>query len=95
MIDQSCVGRNCVIDKASIVDTILYDRVRIASGVQLTRCVIGEGCSIESDVRLHDVVVGDGEIISSGTDLNTSIVWTKAKPEGYPEKQIGNPLKED
>jgi mannose-1-phosphate guanylyltransferase len=94
-VEQSCVGNDCSIEKAAIIDSVLYDRVQVAKGAQLTRCIIGEGCSIETGAHLHNVVVGDDEVIPEGTELETRAVWTQAKPAGYPDKQIGNPVKED
>lgn len=94
-MQRSCIGRSCTVGAAAISETVLYDEVQVADDVYLSQCIVGEGCTIGKGARLRNVVVGDGETLEDGGEWETMAVWTQAKPAGYPDKQIGNPVKED
>jgi len=73
------------------VDSIGGANVRVASGAVVERCVLGDGVTVQANVKLRDCIVGDGEIV--GHDATNARIWTGRPPAGYPEKQVGNPLK--
>lgn len=82
-----CIGRNSELEKC-----IIYDNARIEDSAVLYNCVVGENCNIGSFSNLKNAVIGDKESISEKTILDNKAVWTQPKPEGYPNKQIGNPI---
>jgi len=89
----SCLGENVFVDIGSKINSsILYNKVKIGKNVSLENSVIGENCKIGENSNLKYTVVGDNEIIENNTKINNKIVWTQEKPEGYPNKQIGNPI---
>ena len=92
-LKMSSLGNNITIGKNSVVDSsIIYDNALIGDNVNLSRCVIGENCKVCSGSSLKHVVLGDNEKLDDKTKLDNKAVWTKPKPEGYPDKQIGNPI---
>ena len=95
ILKESCIGNNVSIGKNSKIDsTIVYDNVIIDENVILSNCVIGEKCKIGNSSKIINSVLGDNEIIDKQTFLDNKIVWSKAVPEGYPDKQIGNVIGE-
>jgi NDP-sugar pyrophosphorylase family protein len=63
---------------------------RIADGVHLEDCVLGDGVTIDVGVHLKNTVVGDGEFVRDS--VSDARIWTKAIPNGYPAKQVGNAM---
>jgi mannose-1-phosphate guanylyltransferase len=52
------VGRGSRIDpSARLVDTAVWDDVEIGPGVELTRCVVGDGARVTAGTRLRDCAV--------------------------------------
>jgi len=94
-LHQACVGRDCMVaEEAQVSSSVLYDRVTVEEGARLDICIVGEGCTVGSHARLSNMVVGDGETIDDRAHLENTAVWTRPRPEGYPDRQIGNPVKE-
>jgi len=92
---NSCIGNNVNIGKNTRLEsTIVFDNTTIGDNVVLTHCVVGENCNIENYSNIINTVVGDGETINEKTILENALVWTKTVPRGYPDKQIGNVLRE-
>ena len=92
-LNLTCVGKNTTIGQNSMINSsIIYDKSAIEENVILNRCVIGENCVVGKNSILNDVVLGDNEKIKPNTEINNQIIWTQPKPEGYPDKQIGNIL---
>lgn len=90
-LDLSCISNYVTIEENSkIKQSIIYDNVKIGKEVILNKCVVGENSRIGDNVNLEYVVVGDNEIVKNNTNLENKTVWTQPKPEGYPDKQIGN-----
>jgi len=90
-LNLSSVGNNVFIDENSKIEkSIIYDKAKIGKDVILDSCVIGENAKIGDNTYLKYVVVGDNETLKDNTKLENKTVWTQSKPEGYPDKQIGN-----
>jgi len=79
------IGKNCVLEK-----TIVLDHAEIKEGVKINNSVIGEKSKIGSFSDIKNSAIGDNEILDEKTKIDNKIVWTQKKPEGYPDKQIGN-----
>ena len=92
-IPKSTIGSNVKIGKGSKLEScIIYDNAEISNEVVLKDCVIGENCKVGKNSKLTNCVLGDNESIDPESILDTQIVWTQPKPQGYPDKQIGNIL---
>ncbi len=85
------VGRDTnVADDVVIENAVTGDRCDLASGVVLRDTILGDDVRIAAGVILEGCVVGDGEVVAaSATDAR---IWTRPKPAGYPDKQVGNAL---
>ncbi|MCK4364417.1 MAG: NDP-sugar synthase [Thermoplasmatales archaeon] len=92
-LKQSCIGNNVSIGKNSNVESsVVYDNAIIGENVNLSGCVIGENSKVSNFSNLKDTILGDNETLEEETSLDNKAVWTQPKPEGYPDKQIGNPI---
>ena len=92
-LKSCCLGNNVYVGSGSKLEScIVYDNAKIKDNLVLNNCVIGENCIVGSFSNLKNTVVGDKENISEKTTIDNKIVWTQPKPEGYPDKQIGNPI---
>jgi len=93
LLKQSVLGSNISVGKnTNIESSVIYNNAIIGENVKINGCVIGEKCKVGSFSNLKDTVLGDNEKIEKDTILNNKAVWTQPKPEGYPDKQIGNPV---
>jgi len=93
LLKQSCIGNHVSTGKNSSIDSsIIYDNAIIGENVKLTGCIIGENSKVGNFSNLTDTVIGDNETLEENTSLDNKAVWTQPKPEGYPDKQIGNPI---
>ena len=94
VLKTSTLGNNCEVGKNTLVkNCIVYDNCKIGENVEMENCIIAENCVIEENVRLKDVVVGEEERIEKNAIIENKKIWSKPLPEGYPKKQIGNPLR--
>ncbi len=50
-------------EDVTIRDSVIMDGAQICSGVQLTRCIVGERASISAGTELSDPVIGHGSAI--------------------------------
>ncbi len=92
-LNISSIGNNVHIGRNSMVNSsVVYDNSYIGDNVILNRCVVGEKSIIAKNSILNDVVIGDNEKVSEQSEYSDQIIWTQLKPEGYPDKQIGNVL---
>ena len=90
---ESIVGENVKIGKNTTLEsTIVFDNVEIFDNVKIKYSVVGENGLIKSNSDIKDSVIGDNEILEERSLLNNKVVWTQKKPDGYPDKQIGNPI---
>lgn len=90
---KTCIGNNVSIGKNSVIESsVIYDKAVIGENVKLSGCIIGERCKVGASSNLKDTVLGDNEKIAEHTILDNKAVWTQPKPDGYPDKQIGNPI---
>ncbi len=90
----SSVGNNCIIDEGSILEScIIYNGCRIGKNVVMKNCIVADDCIIGDGAKLKEVVVGEGERIEANAVIEKEKIWSKPLPEGYPKKQIGNPVK--
>lgn len=95
-LKKSCIGSNVsVAPGAALERCVAFDGVSIGRDASLRNCVIGKECRIGQGATVRNAVVGDGETIEAGARVKDMAVWSKPKPQGYPDKQIGNPLKDD
>lgn len=93
MLTKTVAGDNVTIGKnAQISSSILLDNAIIEDNCYLEECVIGENSVIQHDCDLKQTVVGDNETVSSNRKLVNKTIWTQPIPQGYPKKQIGNPI---
>ncbi len=91
---HSVVGDNCIIDEGSILNScIIYDGCRIGKNVRMENCIVADECIIRDGAILKDVVIGKGEKIEERAEIENKRIWSKPLPPGYPEKQIGNPVR--
>ena len=79
------IGKNCVLEKV-----VVLDNAKIQEGTKIYNSVIGENSRIGSFSNIKNSAIGDNEKVDDKTKINNKIVWTQPKPEGYPDKQIGN-----
>lgn len=94
VLTDSVIGNGCVIGKNSLLNTsILYDNCNVGRNVHMEKCIIGENCVVGNDVVMKNVIVGDNEQIKDGLKLENEKIWSKGLPDGYPERQIGNPVR--
>ncbi len=94
-LNESCLGSNVsVASGAELERCVVFDDAVIERGASLYNSVVGEGCHIGEDATIRDAVVGDDEAVEAGVDVIGEAVWSTPTPEGYPDKQIGNPLKD-
>jgi len=95
ILKESCIGDNVTIEKkAEVKSSIIYDNVVVKENALLQNCIVASDCIVGKNVVMKNVVVGDGEIIEDEEFLENAKIWRKPIPDGYPEKQIGNPLQE-
>ncbi len=94
-INKCCLGSNIKIEENSKLDSvIIYDNAEIGNNVVIQNSVIGENCKIGDSCNIKNSVVGDNEKVEPQTNLDNKPLWTQPKPEGYPDKQIGNVIGE-
>lgn len=92
-IKQSSIGNNVTIGKNSkLTSTVVLDNAEISDNITIDYSVIGENSKICSYSKIKNSVIGDNEKIDEKSHLDNIAVWTQPKPEGYPDKQIGNPI---
>ena len=94
VLSEACIGDNVIVGKGSRLESsIVYDHAKINEGVILKNCVVGENCEVGKDSMLNGCVLGDNESLDEKSILKDEIIWTQPKPEGYPDKQVGNIIK--
>lgn len=94
-IRRCSLGDNVSVDAAaSIQSSVIYDNVDVAEDVTMKNCVIGENCTIAAGSSMENCVMGDNEQLTEKSNLQDEVIWNQSVPEGYPDKQIGNVLKE-
>lgn len=87
------IGDNVKIGKnTKLTSTIVMDNAEIGDNITIDYSVIGENSKIGSFSNIKKSVIGGGEIIDEKSKLDNIAVWTQPKPDGYPDKQIGNPI---
>lgn len=92
-IKKSTLGNNVYIGKNSVIkSSVILDNARIEENSILSDCIIGENGVIGEKSNLKYTVLGDNEKIKENSSFDNKIIWTQEKPEGYPNKQIGNPI---
>jgi len=90
-LEKSTIGNNVYIGGKCILEkTIVFDNTKIEDNTKLYNCVIGENSLIGRSSDIKNSVIGDNEKIIEKTTLDNKIIWNQKKPEGYPDKQIGN-----
>lgn len=94
-ITKCCLASNIFIGKNSKLDSVIvYDNAKIGENVIINNSVIGENCEIDNFCKINNSVIGDNERVKTNTVLENKPVWNQPKPEGYPDKQIGNVIGE-
>ena len=94
ILKESCLGNNVYVgDNTRLESTIVYNNASIGKNVFLQNCVVGENSTVGDFSSLKNSVVGDDEKINDKSNMDSISVWTKPIPEGYPDKQIGNVIK--
>jgi len=94
-INNSCLGNNISIgENSKIESSIIYENEKIGENVVLTGCIIGENSQVKGFSKIDNSVIGDNEILEEKSNFSDKIIWTQPKPKGYPDKQIGNVLKQ-
>lgn len=63
------LGRECRIGEARIVNSVLFDRVVVAEGAEVSGSLVGEGCKIGSRAKVRDSILGDGAVIRADADI--------------------------
>lgn len=92
-LEGTVTGDNVTIEKdATIKSCIILDHAHIKQHCHLEQCIIGEKSIINPNCSLKQVVVGDKETVEENTNLVNETIWTQPVPDGYPKKQIGNPI---
>jgi mannose-1-phosphate guanylyltransferase len=67
-VSGSVVGLGCVVGPGAVVErSVLWERVRIASGAQVRDSVLADGVTVGEDARLEGAVVGSRAHITAGT----------------------------
>jgi len=95
-LEESCVGNNTKIGKKSrIFSSVIYENCNIGKNTLIENSIVGSDCKIGDNAVIIDSIIGDGEEIKDGAKIESMKIWSKEVPEGYPEKQIGNALKDD
>jgi NDP-sugar pyrophosphorylase family protein len=93
IVNSSTIGNNVRIGKNSIIkDSVIYDNAIINDNTNITYSVIGEKSIIGNNCDLKRSVVGSNEEIKDYEKIDNKSIWNQPKPEGYPDKQIGNPI---
>ncbi|HEC76842.1 MAG TPA: NDP-sugar synthase [Thermoplasmatales archaeon] len=93
ILKESTVGDECVIGENSVLKScIVYNRTKIGKNIFMENCIVADNCEIGDEAILKNVVVGEGEKIGKNCKIENEKIWTKPIPDGYPRKQIGNPL---
>ncbi len=77
---------------AKLVRSVMGKECAIRAGAHLEACILGDGVTIDVGVHLKDCVVGDGELVRHNAMGHR--IWTRAVPTGYPDKQVGNALRQ-
>lgn len=54
------VGRDCSIGEARLRDCVVFDRVTIADGAEVTGSLVGDGCRIGPRAVVRESILGDG-----------------------------------
>lgn len=83
-------GQARVDPAATVTGSVAGRRLRVDAGATLTDCVLGDDVHIADGTLLTDCIVGDGETVAG--EHTGERIWTRAVPDGYPEKQVGNVL---
>ena len=92
---NSCIGDNVYIgEKSKLESVVVYNNSKIENNVVLNNCVIGENCKIGSSSNIKDTIIGDNETTKDNISIDKEVIWTQPIPEGYPNKQIGNVIRE-
>ncbi|MEA2054352.1 MAG: NDP-sugar synthase [Candidatus Thermoplasmatota archaeon] len=94
-LEDSCIGNGTEVGTESKINSsVIYENSTIGPNAFIDNCIIGSDCSVGSNTLLRNVIVGDGEKIEEKKKLENMSVWNKPVPEGYPDRQIGNALKD-
>ncbi|MGP4021131.1 sugar phosphate nucleotidyltransferase [Saccharopolyspora sp. 5N708] len=73
----STIGAGSVVESgARVVESVLFDGVRVAPGAVVERCVIGTAATIGPGAVLRDAIIGDGARIGADCELLNGVrVW--------------------
>jgi len=94
-LKQCSIGNNVKIGEKTVIESsIIFDNVKICDNIVIKNSIIGKNCSIFDNSNIINSVIGDYETIIKESNLNNNFIWNKPIPEGYPEKQIGNVIRE-
>jgi len=92
IVKESAIGDNCIIEKnASIKNSIIYNGVRIGENAIVENSIVAENAVISRNSIIKNSIIGEGEVIEG--EIENERIWKKSIPDGYPEKQIGNPVR--
>jgi mannose-1-phosphate guanylyltransferase len=92
---RSTVDNDCVIEEGAIIKScIIYKRCKIGRDVHMENCIVADNCIIGDNAQIKNVVLGDSAVVNQNAVVKDKIIWDKPLPPGYPQKQIGNPIKD-
>lgn len=94
-LDYSSIGDGVVVgQKTVITSSVVFNGTTIGNDSHIISTVIGEKCRIGSRCRIINSVIGDEHVVPDGCILENAVVWNKDIPEGYPEQQVGNVVRD-
>ncbi len=73
----SAIGRGSVVKSgARVVESVLFDGVRVEGNAVVERCVIGANATIGAGAVLRDAIIGDGASVGADCELLNGVrVW--------------------
>ncbi len=94
IIKETTIGDGCIIEKnANINSSIIYDECIIKENAYLENCIVANNSIVGKNASLKDVIIGEGEKIGDNAKIENERIWNKPLPKGYPQKQVGNPVR--
>jgi glucose-1-phosphate adenylyltransferase len=71
-VSNSLVANGCIIE-GKVENSIIFRRVRIHEGVEISNCIIMQNCEIKSGAKLTNIIIDKNIVIDINKELKGDV----------------------